>query len=224
MKSKPLKKANHFPVKLMGCGFVITAIHEDAQIAWDAIRAGVKEIESATDGRVKFKIYPGGVQGDDQTVLRKMRIGQLHGGALAAGSLTRFFPDLQIYNLPLQFQSYEEVDYIRKEMDQMIADGLAEAGIVTFAFSETGFAYLLTQEPVRTVADLKGLKAWIPDNDPIAAELIKSLVKIELPASWRQLAWVFPPPGRGTSLPGKPQCQWRMTHRKCSHTNRRPRY
>ena len=154
--------------------YKIATISPDGLSWMKKLRAGVKEIESATDGRVKFKIYPGGVQGDDQTVLRKMRIGQLHGGALAAGSLTRFFPDLQIYNLPLQFQSYEEVDYIRKEMDQMIADGLAEAGIVTFAFSETGFAYLLTQEPVRTVADLKGLKAWIPDNDPIAAELIKS--------------------------------------------------
>jgi thiamine biosynthesis lipoprotein len=49
MKSKPLKKANHFPVKLMGCGFVITAIHEDAQIAWDAIRAGVKEMNRIED-------------------------------------------------------------------------------------------------------------------------------------------------------------------------------
>ena len=138
------------------------------------LRAGVKRIADETDGRVKFKIYPGGVQGDDQTVLRKMRIGQLHGGALAAGSLTRFYPDLQIYNLPLQFKSYEEVDGIRHEMDQIISDGLAAAGIVSLAFSETGFAYLFSQEPVRTVADLKGLKAWVPDNDPIAAELIKS--------------------------------------------------
>ncbi|MBL6692133.1 MAG: TRAP transporter substrate-binding protein DctP, partial [Pseudomonadales bacterium] len=40
--------------------------------------------------------------------------------------------------------------------------------------TETGFAYMFTQEPVTTVADLGELKAWIPDNDPIAAELIKS--------------------------------------------------
>ena len=138
------------------------------------LRAGVKEISAATDDRVKFKIYPGGVQGDDETVLRKMRIGQLHGGAVAAGSLTRFYPDLQIYNLPLQFRSYEEVDYIRGEMDSMIADGLREGGIETFAFTETGFAYMFTQTPVTTIADLGELKAWIPDNDPIAAELIKS--------------------------------------------------
>ncbi len=144
-------------------------------LAWmRTLRAGVKEISNRTEERVRFKIYPGGVQGDDETVLRKMRIGQLHGGAIAAGSLTRFYPDLQIYNLPLQFRSYEEVDYIRAEMDQMIADGLERAGIVTFAFTETGFAYLLTRTPVTSVEDLGELKAWIPDNDLIAAELIKS--------------------------------------------------
>lgn len=39
------RKAHHYPVKLMGCGFVLTAIHNDPQIAWDGIRAGVAEIE-----------------------------------------------------------------------------------------------------------------------------------------------------------------------------------
>lgn len=162
------------PVSTQAATYKIATISPDGLSWMQKLRAGVKEISAATDDRVKFKIYPGGVQGDDETVLRKMRIGQLHGGAVAAGSLTRFYPDLQIYNLPLQFRSYEEVDYIRGEMDSMIADGLREGGIETFAFTETGFAYMFTQTPVTTIADLGELKAWIPDNDPIAAELIKS--------------------------------------------------
>lgn len=154
--------------------YKIATISPDGLSWMQKLRAGVKEIRERTDDRVKIKIYPGGVQGDDRTVLRKMRIGQLHGGAVAAGSLTRFYPDLQIYNLPLQFRDYAEVDQIRGQMDSMIADGLEEAGIVTFAFTETGFAYLLTQTPISSVEELQNLKAWIPDNDPIAAELISS--------------------------------------------------
>ena len=154
--------------------FKIATISPDGLSWMKKLRAGTKQIEDLTEGRVKFKIYPGGVQGDDTTVLRKMRIGQLHGGVVAAGSLTRFYPDLQIYNLPLQFRSGAEVEHVRGEMDQMIADGLSEAGIITFAFTETGFAYLMSKEPVTSVADLKSLKAWIPDGDPIAAELVKS--------------------------------------------------
>jgi len=152
----------------------IATISPDGLSWMKKFRASTRQIEGLTEGQVKFKIYPGGVQGDDATVLRKMRIGQLHGGVLAAGSLTHFYPDLQIYNLPLQFRSNAEVDYIRQEMDQMIADGLEASSVLTFAFIETGFAYLMSKDPVTSVADLKDLKAWIPDGDPIAAELVKS--------------------------------------------------
>ncbi len=103
-----------------------------------------------------------------------MRIGQLHGGAVVAGSLIRFYPDLQVYNLPLQFKSFEEVDYVRKRMDDRIIDGLYENGIVSFHLTETGFAYILSKEPVKTVNDLDNIKAWVPEGDPISAEMIQA--------------------------------------------------
>ena len=162
------------PLFASGEVFKIATISPDGLGWMSKFRVGLERIEAETNKRVTFKIYPGGVQGDDATVLRKMRIRQLNGGVFAAGSLTRFFPDLQVYNLPLQFRSYEEVDFVRARMDSYISDGLRKAGIKTFAFTETGFAYLLANEPVSSLADLRKLKAWIPDNDPIAAELIKS--------------------------------------------------
>jgi TRAP-type transport system periplasmic protein len=154
--------------------YKIATISPDGLSWMKKLRAGIKEIDTRTGGRVKFKIYPGGVMGDDYTVLRKMRIGQLQGGGFAAGSLTRFYPDLQIYNLPLQFQSFHEVDYIRKRMDQRIIDGLERGGLSSFSLTETGFAYLLSKDPVTRVEDLHKLKAWVPDGDPISAALIKS--------------------------------------------------
>ncbi len=154
--------------------YKIATISPDG-LAWmKEFRNGVRQIDEDTDGRVKFRIYPGSVMGDDITVLRKMRSGQLHGGVIVAGSLTRFYPDLQVYNLPLIFKSHEEVAYIRSRMDQTIIDGLHENGLESFYLTETGFAYLLSKDPVKSVDDVKKLKAWIPDGDPIAAELIKS--------------------------------------------------
>ncbi|MDA0788444.1 MAG: TRAP transporter substrate-binding protein DctP [Proteobacteria bacterium] len=153
-------------------------------LAWmKQLRAGVRQIEEVTDGRVQFKIYPGGTMGDDITVLRKMRIGQLHGGVVTAGALTRFFPDLQVYNLPLTFQSYDEVDYVRQHMDITIKEGLGTSGFETFHLTETGFAYLLSKTPVTRVEDVRKLKAWIPDGDPIAADLIKTFGVSPIPLS-----------------------------------------
>ena len=161
--------------------YKIATLSPDGLSWMKKLRASTREIEQKTEGRVKFKIYPGGVQGDDQTVLRKMRIGQLHGGIVAAGSLTKFYPDLQIYNLPLEFRDYEEVDYVRKNLDGRIIKGLADQGLVSFGLIETGFAYILSVKPVRSVDDLKKLKAWIPDNDPIAVRLVRSFGVAPIP-------------------------------------------
>lgn len=154
--------------------FKIATVSPDGLSWMEKMRAGAREIKERTDGRVKFKIYPGGVQGDDYTVLRKMRIGQLHGGAVAAGSLIRFYSDLQVYNLPLQFKSFDEVDYVRERMDDRIIQGLEEGGIVSFHLAETGFAYILSKKPVRTVDDLDDIKAWVPEGDPVSADMIKA--------------------------------------------------
>ena len=143
-------------------------------LAWiKQLRTAVKEIDQETEGRVKFKLYPGGVQGDDSTVLRKMRIGQLQGGALAAGALIRFYTDLQIYNMPLQFKNSNEVQHVRAEMDDGIIDGIKQGGVHVFPLIETGFAYLLSKKPVSKPEDMANLKVWVPDGDPLGEQLVK---------------------------------------------------
>jgi len=147
------------------------------------MRKGAKQVAKETDNRVIFKFYPGGVMGNDKTVLRKIRIGQLHGGAVVGGSLSRFFPANQIYAQPLKFKNLEEVDYVRKYMDQYIIDGLDKAGFVTFGLMGGGFAYIMSQEPIKTVQDLINQKVWIPDNNKISRDAIKAfgLTPIPLP-------------------------------------------
>ncbi len=138
-----------------------------------SLRQSFKTIDEETEGRVKFKLYPGGVQGDDFTVVRKMRIGQLHGGALAAGTLIRFYTDLQIYNMPLQFDSFAEVDQVRQAMDQGIIDGISDGGMTVLPLIETGFAYLMSKRPISNPEDLTNLKVWVPEGDPLGEQLVK---------------------------------------------------
>jgi TRAP-type C4-dicarboxylate transport system substrate-binding protein len=127
-------------------------------------RAG-DEIAEKTEGRVKLKFYPGGVMGNDKTVLRKVRAGQLHGGAFTSSALVPIYPDAELYNLPLLFRSYDEVDHVRKHMDQTIREDLAKKGFEALAISDSGFAYLMSQKPIREVGDLEGAKVWIVEDD-----------------------------------------------------------
>ena len=132
------------------------------------MREGAKEVSERTDGRVKFKFYPGGVMGNDRSMLRKMRVGQLHGAALTTSGLAEVYRDSWIYTLPLLFRNYQEVDYVRERVDPLIGKGLEQHGSVTLGIGEGGFAYMMCDEPLYTVDDLKGKKVWIPEGDVIA--------------------------------------------------------
>jgi len=161
----------------------IATLSPEGSMWMENMRMGASEVAQKTDKRVIFKFYPGGVMGNDKTVLRKIRIGQLHGGAVVGGSLSQFFPANQIYAQPLKFKNIEEVDYVRKYMDQYIIDGLDKAGFVTFGLMGGGFAYIMSQKPIETVEDLRNQKVWIPDNDKISRDSIKAfgLTPIPLP-------------------------------------------
>ncbi len=132
------------------------------------------EIESRTAGRVTVRFYPGGTMGSDSAMIRKIRIGQLHGGVFLVGSMAGIDPDLEIYNLPLMFRSHDEVDYVRAKMDEKLIQSLEKNGYVTFGISETGFTYLMSTEPTRTFEELRGRKAWMPQGDPLSLAIVKA--------------------------------------------------
>ncbi len=143
--------------------------------AWmKAMRAAGEEVRKRTGGRVEFRFYPGGVMGNDATVLRKIQIGQLQGGALPMLALYQVFPDSQLYGLPLLFRSYAEVDYVRERMDGPLLAGFERTGLVALGVVEGGFAYLLSNSPIRRVGDVRGEKVWAPEGDRITPALFQA--------------------------------------------------
>lgn len=142
----------------------IATLSPDGTAWMKKMRHAAKEISKRTDKRVKLKFYPGGVMGDENAILRKMRINQLQGAAITSGALTRFYKDTSLYGMPFLFNSQEEVIYVRKQMDKLIIKGLEKKGLISFGLAESGFVYLLSNNPVLSITDLKKQKFWIPDN------------------------------------------------------------
>lgn len=148
--------------------FKIATIAPDGTSWMNEMRAGAEEIKKKTAGRVEFRFYPGGIMGNDNSVLRKIRVGQLHGGAITGGGLADILPEAQVYSLPFTFRDYAEVDYVREQMDPVLMKALEKEGYVGFGISEGGFAYLMSGEPVAGVSALKGHKIWVPEGDLIS--------------------------------------------------------
>lgn len=140
-----------------------------------AMRAGAAEIGERTEGRVKFKFYGGGVQGNDKQVLRKMRIGQLHGGAFTSNALGEFQKDAVLYGMPMLFNSLEEVQFARSHMEDKLRALMEDAGYVNFGFAGGGFAHIMSKRPIANLDDMQGMKVWIPDGDRLAYGAMKAL-------------------------------------------------
>ena len=171
------------PGQALGIRLKIATLSPEGSVWMQKMREGSQELARRTNNRIRIKFYPGGVMGDDNTVLRKIRIGQLHGGAVIGGSLTKYFKDSQIYGLPMKFKSFEEIDYVRRQLDQRIIDGFEKGGFVTFGIAEGGFAYVMATVPIRTVEDMRRQKVWVPDNDKTILESVQAFGIKPIPLS-----------------------------------------
>ena len=139
------------------------------------MRTGAKEIEERTGGRVKFKFYGGGIQGNDRQVRRKMRTGQLSGGALSSGGLNGFQKDADVFSLPLMFNTIEEARYVRNHMEPELRRRLEDAGYVNFGFATAGFGYMMSNKPMSSLPDFKGQKVWTAEGDPVGYAALSAL-------------------------------------------------
>ncbi len=139
------------------------------------MKKGAKEIKKKTNNRVKIKFYPGGVMGNDQSVHRKIRINQLQGGAFSSSGLSTVDTNIQLLSMPMLFKSFEEVDYVRKVMDEKIKQHVSDNGFVILGISEGGFARIMSNKIINNIQDIRDSKVWIPEGDDLVYETFKTM-------------------------------------------------
>jgi len=152
--------------------------------AWmNAMRDFAKEASEKTGGEVKFKIYAGGVQGDEKDVVRKIRLGQLHAGGFTGVGIGEIAPQIRVLDAPFLFKSSEEVDLITKTFDSQVRKYFSDAGYVLLGWADVGFVHLFTNVPVTKPEDLKAVKMWIWEGDPIAEAAFRAMKIPAVPLS-----------------------------------------
>jgi len=149
------------------------------------ITAGAERVAERTSGRVKLKFYPGGVMGNDQSVYRKIKIGQLHGGAFPQSGLAQINSNAQALGMPMMFRSLEEVDYVRERLDPVIKREMADSGFVLLGISGGGFARILSKQPMQDLEALRASKVWVPEGDKVGLTAFRALgiTPVSLPIS-----------------------------------------
>jgi TRAP-type C4-dicarboxylate transport system substrate-binding protein len=139
------------------------------------VKKMMREIEGKTDGKVRFKIYYGGVKGTGRDLLLKMKSGEIQGGEFTAGEVAAMSDDFKLMGVIFAFNNYEEVDYVLKKMTAQLSEQMEKRGYVVLGWIEVGFTYIMSVEPIGTVADLKGKKVWIPQGDRASQAFFEAL-------------------------------------------------
>jgi TRAP-type C4-dicarboxylate transport system substrate-binding protein len=139
------------------------------------MKAGADKVKQRSAGRVKMKFYPGGVMGNDQSVHRKIKIGQLHGGAFTSGGLAQANSSIQSLGLPMLFRTLDEVDYVRERMDPVLKREMEASGFVLLGISDGGFARILSKQPMQDLEALRASKVWMPEGDGIGQTVYRAL-------------------------------------------------
>jgi TRAP-type C4-dicarboxylate transport system substrate-binding protein len=158
-----------------GHTFKIASLAPEGSVWVDSFKQFAEEVTEKTDGEIGFRIYPGGIMGDDKAMYRKMRVGQLHGGGFTMTGIADIVNDFRILAIPFMFSSYEEVDHAVTALLPHFNNEFSNHGLQLIAMTEVGFVYTFSAMPKVTIEDLRNGKTWSPSNDPLTTEFLKSL-------------------------------------------------
>jgi len=147
------------------------------------LKAAAEEAQQKTGNAIQFKIYPGGVMGDERDMVRKMHIGQLQAAMLSSSSLASMFSEIDVLQIPFLFDSYPQADFIVGKMEDGFKSGLEKNGYVALGWSEAGFVYLMSTVPVETLELLRKAKVWIWNDSPMAKAIFEEAGVIGVPLS-----------------------------------------
>ena len=134
-------------------------------------------------GKVRLKIYAGGVVGDESDMVRKLRIGQIQAAALTAEGLSYIDRGIYALSIPLLASNYQELDWIRDRMEPELKARFADQGFKVLAWADVGWVYWFTRHPVRTPDDLRPQRIFTWAGDYEAPKLWKAAGFLPVPLS-----------------------------------------
>ncbi len=134
-----------------------------------------KQIREKTNNEVGLKLYWGGVQGDDKDVLRKIKLGQLHGGGFLGPGLGLIVSEVRITEIPYMFRNYDEVGYVRSKLQPYMEKRFEEKGFKVLGWMDLGFIHTFSKEPLVSLEVARRQKWWTMEGEPIGQAIFQAL-------------------------------------------------
>jgi tripartite ATP-independent transporter DctP family solute receptor len=138
-----------------------------------------KKLEAATNGRLSVRMYPSMQLGGEKETIEQTQIGAIQLLRVSAGTLGPIVDEINVVNMPFLFSTMAHAEkFMDGPIGQELLDKItanANAGLVALCWMNSGARSLYnTKHPIRTIADIKGLKFRVIGN-PIFIDMMNSL-------------------------------------------------
>jgi TRAP-type C4-dicarboxylate transport system substrate-binding protein len=141
------------------------------------------EWRRASNDRVVLRIYPGGVAGGEVDILRKIRIGQLHAGALSMSGLSRALPEISVLGTPMIYKSREDLLKVQDALAPKIEERMEKNGFVVLSWAIAGWVRFFVPEAEPSIDGLKKARMHVFAGDDQILELWKTMGVNAIPLS-----------------------------------------
>lgn len=142
---------------------------------WDkSLKQMGTDWKAATGDRVSLTVFSGGSQGDEPTVLRKMRLNALQGASLTVVGLASIDWSFNVFNIPFFFQSYDELNAVIEKLTPLLKQRVEAKGFVLVHWGHGGWLQVFSKQPVQSVADLKRAKLYTSAGDDTMTQWYKA--------------------------------------------------
>ncbi len=143
--------------------------------AWvRVLREMTAEVENQTQGGIRFKIYPGGVSGDEADVLRKMQVNRIQAAGFSGVGLGLILPELRVLEAPLLFENEAEIDHARTVLFDYFAKAFEDKGFILLGFVEGGWVYLFSRHDLTGDEGFAAAKMWVWQGDQVAETFLNT--------------------------------------------------
>ena len=144
--------------------------------AWtNALYQMAEKVEKRTNGEVQFKIYAGGISGDETDVLRKMGANRIHAAGFSGVGLGVLLPEIRILEAPLLYRNYDEIDRVKEALTPEFQTELNKKGYILLGFAEAGFVRFFSKVQMTGPQNFEPLKMWVWKDDPVAKDSLEAL-------------------------------------------------
>ncbi|MFS2161063.1 TRAP transporter substrate-binding protein [Pseudomonas sp. Pseusp122] len=136
-----------------------------------------KVLEKESKGDISFKMFAGGVLGSEKEVIEQVQLGAIQMARVSLGVVGPVVPEVNVFNMPFVFRDQAHMrKIIDGEIGQEILDKITNSNtkMVALAWMDGGTRNLYTKKPVRSLADLKGMKIRVQGN-PLFIDTINDM-------------------------------------------------